>query len=331
MIGRDVLRLARIGGHVEQFDLAPREPPLRLGIDLVTLAIRELPPAAGRGRLDEFPEASVVLRPHSPPPEQAPRRIVEVHDRVRVARAEHLLPRRHGLLVEQVHAWQAGGSLDPGGGEHRRQDVERRGERGAAPRGDHARPPQHDRRPQPAVVRRELRSGGELRRGRILDPAVVGDVHDERVGGELFRVEKIEQVADGLVEPLDVAPVAGHVPAVGLRCVVLDERLGRVVRIVRQHRRVPHEERRLPRAAVLDEVVHRLHRLAADGQALVAVPLALGHARVEPAAAKVSLPPLSGLERAVAVLAKEPRQRRPGLEHAVHPLAPRRKDLLSGW
>ena len=68
----------------------------------------------------------------------------------------------------------------------------------------------------------------------------------------------VKQVADRAVEPLHVAPVAGHVEAVGAGRVVIHQVLWRIVRIVRQHRGVPDEEGPAVVAAAADEVVDRL-------------------------------------------------------------------------
>ena len=90
---------------------------------------------------------------------------------------------------------------------------------------------------------------------------------------------------------------------------------------MRQHRGVPDEEGPAVVAAAADEVVDRLKRLPADRESLVAVPLPLRHALSEPAAGKVSLPPLAGLQAFVAACGQEPRQERPFLEVPVHRFA----------
>ena len=56
---------------------------------------------------------------------------------------------------------------------------------------------------------------------------------------------------------------------------MVDQLPRRVVGVVRQHRRVPDEERLRVGPAAADEVVDRLHRLPADREPLVAVPLPL--------------------------------------------------------
>ena len=327
--GDEIPALARVGRHVEEFQLAPLIAGLILGGDVAALPRGERSAAAGRDRLDELPEV-IALLADRPPPHQAPLGLLEIHDRVGVALPEELLPRRHCRLVEQVHTRQARRRRYATGREHGRQDVERAGEGLAPGWRDRARPPEHDRRPQAAVVGRELGAGGEPRAVGPLDPAVVGDVDHERVGREFFAVEKVEQVADRAVEPLDVAPVAGHVDALGLRRVVLDELLRRVVGVVGQHRGVPDEEGLVCCPAPPHEGLNRLQRLATDGQALVAVPLPLGHPLIEATPAKIPLPPLAGLEALVAVRPEELGQRGPGLELPVHPLAAGRKGCLAG-
>jgi hypothetical protein len=316
MRGGEIGPLVGIGGDVIQFDLAPLVPVPRRLVDGPALARWKRLVCSRCCRHDQLPALA-----DGPPPEQAPRRVVDVDERVRGARSEELLPGGHRRVVEEVHAGQPGGRRDAAGREHRREDVDGARQRVAHPRLDGAGAAEHDRRPQAAVVGGELRPRREPRGSGILDPAVVGHVHDERVGRELLPVEMLEQVADGAVEPLHVAPVSGDVHAVGRGGIVLDE-IGRgIVRVVRQHRRVPDEEGTAVLLAAADEVLDRLHRGAADRQALVAVSLALRHARAESTPGKVSLPPLAGLQAPVARGGEQPRQRRPGVEMAIHPLA----------
>ena len=142
----------------------------------------------------------------------------------------------------------------------------------------------------------------------------------------------VEQFTDRAVEPLDAAPVAGHVDTVGLRSIVLDELRRGIVRVVRQHGRIPDEERlaRCTRAA--DEVVDRLHRVAADIEALVTVPFALRHPLRETAPRKIPLPPFSSLQTPVAMRREDARERRPLLEVPGHLLSSGCEGLLAaGW
>ena len=302
-----------LGGHVPGFT--------GIGHDIKEFDLSIRP---SRRRHDQFPAVA-----HGPAPKQTLRRIVEIDERVLVALTEHLSPRGHGLCIEQVHAREPGRWLDTAGREHRGHDVDGACQRVVRSRLNGARPTEHDRAAQAAVVRREFRAGRAPRIVEALDPAVVGDVDDERVRRKVFAVEMVEQVADGTVKPLDVAPITGHVDAVGFCSIVLDEFRGGVVGIVGKHRRIPHEERfsRGPRAA--DEVLDRLHRLPADDEPFVAVPRAFRHPLRESTARKIPLPPFSGLQTRVAARTEQPRQRGPLLEMPGHPFAARGKRFLA--
>ena len=111
--------------------------------------------------------------------------------------------------------------------------------------------------------------------------------------------------------------------------IVIDKIGGRVVGIVGEHRGIPDQKRRSLPLARIDEGLDRLERLAADRQAVVAVPLATGHPRRESPARKIPLPPLAGLERPVAVGGKERRERRPGGEVPIHRLASVAEETLA--
>ena len=140
----------------------------------------------------------------------------------------------------------------------------------------------------------------------------------------------LEQVAHAPVKPLDVAPVTGHVDAVGLQCVVIDEILGRIVGVVRQHRGVPDKEGLLLSRAATDEFIDGLHRLATDREASVAMPSALRHPLVEAAPRKVPLPPLASLQAPVALRTKKLRQAWPPLQPVVHLFTPPVEDRSPG-
>ena len=107
----------------------------------------------------------------------------------------------------------------------------------------------------------------------------------------------------------------------------MDEQpLGRVVRLVRHHRRVPEEERGLARLGHLDEERDGLHLPATDGQAGVAVPaaavgVAAGHAVGEPAALVRPAPPLARLEAEVPLRGQQSRDGRHIVEVLDHLLA----------
>ena len=133
-----------------------------------------------------------------------------------------------------------------------------------------------------------------------------------------------KQLADGLVEPLAHRPVARDVDRLGLVLVLVEETLGRVVRRVRHHRRVPDEERLAVLLRLVEEVEDRLQSFATDLEALVAVTAALRgiavrHPFGKPAAtARVAFPPLPRLEAQVTFLLQESRQRRRLLEQRDH-------------
>ena len=233
-----VRRFIGIGHHVEEFDLAALVPPPRVRIDPLRFLRGQGAARTRRRRHDQLPAVT-----HRPAPEQAFRRVVEIDERVRVTLAEHLPAGGDGLVVEQVDAGQPRWWLDATRGEHGRHDVDGTCQGVARARLNRAGLPEHDRAAQAAVGGREFRTRCEPGRVRALNPTVVGDIHHKRVRRQVLTVEMIEQIADRAVEPLDVAPVPGHVDAVCLRGIVLDElRLG-IVRVVRQHRRIPHEER----------------------------------------------------------------------------------------
>ena len=322
-----VRRFIGIGHHVEEFDLSALVPGLGIGIDPLRFLRGQGAARTRRRRHDQLPAIT-----HRPSPEQAFRRIVEIDELVRETLAEHLPARGHSLVIEQVDAGQPRWWLDATRGEHGRHDVDGTRQGVARARLNRAWLPEHDRAAQAAVVRREFRTGCELRRVGALDPAIVGDVDDERVRRQVLTVEMIEQIADRAVEPLDVAPVPGHVHAICLRGIVLDELRHGIVRVVRQHRRIPHEERFAGGSRAADEVIDRLHRVSANGEPLVAVPCALRHALRESTARKIPLPPFSGLQTLVAARTEQSRQRRPLLEVPGHALASRCEGLLAtGW
>ena len=136
-------------------------------------------------------------------------------------------------------------------------------------------------------------------------------------------------MANGPVEALDIPPVTGDMGARRDDTIVIDEIGGRIVGIVGEHRGIPDQKRRSLPLAGIDEGLDWLKRLAADRQAVVAVPLATGHPRGEAAPRKIPLPPLAGLERPGAVGGKERRERRPGGEVPIHRLASLAEEALA--
>ncbi len=121
-------------------------------------------------------------------------------------------------------------------------------------------------------------------------------------------------MAAGFVAPLAHGPIFGDVFGRGERQVFIEQTLRRRVRRVGHERGVPDEERLLLGDRAVDEVVNRLHGLAADGEAGVAVARSLGHAVGEAAPFEIAFPPLAGLEAGVAFGSKEARQRRRGVD-----------------
>ena len=117
---------------------------------------------------------------------------------------------------------------------------------------------------------------------------------------------------------------------VGLGLIVSDQFLARIMGVVRQHRGVPDEEGLVCLAAAADEVVDRLHGLAADGKPLVTMPRALRHPFIKTTPRVVALPPLASLQALVAGVPQQLRQRRPAFQPLIHRLTALFKQLLSG-
>ena len=88
------------------------------------------------------------------------------------------------------------------------------------------------------------------------------------------------------------------------------------MRLVRQHRGVPDEERLLRCGG--DEVVNRLHRLPADHESFLAVPALGRHPLREPGVGVMPFPEFSRLETAIAGFAEQPRQGRRLLDEGMH-------------
>jgi hypothetical protein len=106
---------------------------------------------------------------------------------------------------------------------------------------------------------------------RVLNPAVVGAENDERVVGELPPIQLVEQCAHRFVEPFAHRVIFGKT-FVAAGSLILRQQPGRrIVRLVRQHRGVPEEERLaaafvVRRGVLVEKLGDRLHRAAADGQ-----------------------------------------------------------------
>ena len=89
------------------------------------------------------------------------------------------------------------------------------------------------------------------------------------------------------------------------------------MRCVRHEGRIPHKEGFLLLPRLGDEIVDRLHALAPDGEARIAVAGALRHAVREATARVVALPPLAGLKAQVTFAREQAWQRRHLVEHAI--------------
>ena len=206
---------------------------------------------------------------------------------------------------QEVQPRQAVRGLRSRGGEQGRRQVQARTQLGPLRRLQLPRPAEQDRRAHAALVGAALGAPGVAADLGLLDPAVVGDVGDQRVLGDALLVEEREQLAAGLVEPGAHREVPRDGLGAPLLLVGLQQPRGRVVGRVGQEGRVPDEEGLLRRAGLVDEVGDRRESLAADLQAVVPVPAALlgvaaGHPVGEAATAEAALPPLAGLEAEVA-------------------------------
>ena len=90
--------------------------------------------------------------------------------------------------------------------------------------------------------------------------------------------------------------------------ILFQDSFGWIVRFVRQHRCVPDEKRRL--ATGRDEVVDRLHRLASDDQAVIAVSAFGCHSFRESTVGKVPFPELARLKTAISSILQQSRDGR---------------------
>ena len=111
----------------------------------------------------------------------------------------------------------------------------------------------------------------------------------------------------------------------GLVLVFVEQTLRRCVRIMRHHRRIPDQERLLLLLCLADEVIDRLHRLAADVEPCVTMSAAVRHAMREAATIKTLQPPLTRLHAQVALLLEHRRQRARFFEMLAHHFASRFK------
>ena len=115
----------------------------------------------------------------------------------------------------------------------------------------------------------------------------------------LLFIEVVEQFAAGPVEPFDAGPVAGDRFTRRELEIFLQQVLRRRVRRVRQHRRIPDQERLV--AGLLDESIDRFQALRGRFPALVAVAtafaLALRHGVGEAGGLdRIAFPPFARLQ-----------------------------------
>ncbi len=148
----------------------------------------------------------------------------------------------------------------------------------------------------PRVERTRLALGRETARRGRLDPAVVGHIDDDGVLREVFFLKVTEQLAARFIKPFTHRPVARQMRRIGLGRILLEQTLGRCMGCVWHERRIPYKERFLLLSRLGDEIVDRLHALAADGEARIAVARTLRHAVSKATTREVTLPPLASLE-----------------------------------
>mgnify|MGYP006149114143 CR=1 FL=1 len=129
-------------------------------------------------------------------------------------------------------------------------------------------------------------------------------------------------IADGLIEPLHHRVVFGGLRRRRLVAILGEQPFGRRVRVMRQHRRIPGEERLTVLLRARNEIRQRRQGLTADVETLVAVASALGHAFGEATGLIGTHPPLTRLQADVALLAEEAGQDRRLLEELDHLGAP---------
>ena len=221
------------------------------------------------------------------------------------------------LLIQQIQSTHVGGGFHVQRMEHGGHHVDAGNRCGGDGRLHLACPTHHDRRPRAAVVLAAFAFQIVAARGGVLDPAIVGHINKDRVLTEPFLVDVIDQFTDRFIEPLHHRVVARDMRRINLGGVFVEQPLGRVVRSVWQEWRVPDEERFV--AGVFNEIKNRLHPVAANLEALIAVTsaafgIAMRHAVRETAARVMALPPLTALMADVALLFQDTRQRRPFID-----------------
>ncbi len=196
-------------------------------------------------------------------------------------------------------------NLNPRRPEKRGEQVDGTDRCGVGAGSDLAGPTDQEGSAETAVMGRLLGAGCVPGIVRGLDPAVVGDIGDDGVGGEPAPVERLEEFTDGFIEPFHHGPVAGHMKRRGKRTVMVEQTVGRRVRIVRHQGCIPDHPRLMGTGGFIDELMDGLEGFPPDAQAFIAVAaagdfLATGHAMGEAAVAEMALPPFARLEAAIA-------------------------------
>ena len=140
-------------------------------------------------------------------------------------------------------------------------------------------------------------------------PAIVGEIEHERVVGHALFLELLHEFAAGLIEPFD------HREVLGLFLVFdggifFKQPLRRIVRRVRQEGGVPNEERLFLFLSFVDEIVNRLHRFAADGQSLPAVPAGEAHVISEANPVRMAHPVFASVQSQITGLGEQSGQLR---------------------
>ena len=139
---------------------------------------------------------------------------------------------------------------------------------------------------------------------------------------------------DGFIKPFDHRMVAGRLWRGRPIAILSEQTFRRRVRVMRQHRRIPSEERLTVFFRTGDELREWSQSLAADIEANVAMPPSLRHALGEPARGVVAHPPLTRLQAHVALLTQQAWEMRGLLEEFDHlgaALEERRALLSRRW